>query len=138
MTYDEAFKTLLEDGVIYQPPQDRIFDFVDAVLRYKPKKSFEIYEECVEAGENTFVFLVNLYNNAKSILQYQTCRGGDIEKITGMSSTQVYHAKNKSGVYSDEDLLYFMELIQKCDVAIKSGKIEESIAVPYLLTMFWS
>ena len=26
------------------------------------KKAFEIYEECIDAGENTFVFLVNLYN----------------------------------------------------------------------------
>lgn len=135
---DNAFRILLEEGVIYQSPQDRIFDFVDAVLRYKPKKSFEIYEECIEAGENTFVFLVNLYNNAKNVLQYQTCKGRDVEKTTGMTSQQVYHAKNKGGVYSNDDLLYFMNLIQKCDVAIKRGTIEESIAVPYLLTMFWS
>ena len=137
--YNNSFHTLLDLGVIHINPQDRIFDFVDAVLRYKPKKSFEIYEECVEAGENTFVFLVNLYNNAKNVLQYQLCRNrGDLEKITGMSSTQAYHAKNKSGIYSNDDLLYFMELLQKCDIAIKRGTIDESIAVPYLLTMFWS
>lgn len=135
---NNALDILLESGVIYINPQDRIFDFVDAVLKYKPKKSFEIYEECVEAGESTFVFLVNLYNNAKNVLQYQTCRGRDVEQTTGMSSAQVYHAKNKSGIYSDEDLLYLMELIQKCDVAIKRGSIDEKIAVPYLLTMFWS
>lgn len=135
---NKAFEVMLEGGVIYQSPQDRIFDFVDAVLKYKPKKSFEIYEECIEAGENTFVFLVNLYNNTKNVLQYQTCKGRDVEKTTGMTSQQIYHAKNKSGVYSNDDLLYFMELIQKCDVAIKRGAIEESIAVPYLLTMFWS
>ena len=136
---NNAFEILLNSGVIHVDPQDRIFDFVDAVLRYKPKKSFEIYEECVDAGENTFVFLVNLYNNAKNVLQYQLCRNrGDLEKITGMSSTQAYHAKNKSGIYSNDDLLYFMELLQKCDIAIKRGTIDESIAIPYVLTMFWS
>ena len=136
--HDLSFEQLCGDGVIYQSPQDRIFDFVDAVLNCKPKKSFEIYSECKEFGESTFVMLINLYNNAKRVLQYQTCTSKDIEKATGMTSQQIYHAKNKSGVYSDEDLIYLMKLIQKCDTAIKTGTIEEDIAVPYMLTMFWS
>ena len=135
---NNAFEILLDSGVIHINPQDRIFDFVDAVLNCKPKKSFEIYSECKEFGESTFVMLTNLYNNAKRVLQYQTCTSKDIEKATGMTSQQIYHAKNKSGVYSDEDLIYLMKLIQKCDTAIKTGTIEEDIAVPYMLTMFWS
>lgn len=136
---NNSFELLISNGTIYQPPQDRIFDFVDAVLKYKPKKAFEIYEECVQFGENTFIFLVNLYNNTKNVLQYQLCGGrGDIEKITGMSKTQAYHAEKKSGMYASEDLLYLMRLIQRCDIGIKRGVIDESVAVPYLLTMFWS
>lgn len=134
---DNAFKILLEEGTIYQSPQDRIFDFVEAVLRYKPKKAFEIYNECIEFGESVFVMLANLYNNSKQVLQYQTCSSKDIERITGMTSAQVYHAKNKSGIYSDEDLMYLIKLIQKCDVAIKQGIIEESIVIPYMLVQFW-
>ena len=84
------------------------------------------------------MLLTNLYNNAKQVLQYQTCSGNDVERITGMTSAQVYYAKNKSGVYSNDDLIYFLTLIQKCDVAIKQGIIEESVVIPYLLVRFWS
>lgn len=134
---NEIFKTLLDSGIIYQSPQDRLFDFVDAVLRYKPKKAFEIYEECIESGESVLVLLTNLYNNVKQVLQYQTCSGNDVERVTGMTSAQVYYAKNKSGIYTDDELMYFLTMIQKCDVAIKQGIIEESAVIPYLLVRFW-
>lgn len=136
--FDGVFQKLLESGVIYQSPQDRIFDFVDAVMNNKPKLAFEIYNECIEFGENVFSMLVNLYNSAKQVFQYQSYRGNDIEKATGLSSAQIYHIKNRAGKYSNEDLLYLMKEIQHIDSSIKSGIIEDSTAIPYVLTMLWS
>ena len=57
---NKAFVKLLDDGVIYIPPQDAVFDFVDAVLKYKTKLSFQLLEESYSSGENTLVLLTNL------------------------------------------------------------------------------
>lgn len=135
MTYDEAFEKLLVDGTIYQPPKDAIFDFVDAVLRHEVNKSFELLGECYNIGEATMVMLSVLFNNTKNVLQVQACNNSDIAKSTGLTGWEIKLAKEKLGYYDDDYLVYMLRQIQKIESGIKQGKIDEDIAMQYLLSV---
>ncbi len=138
MTSDRAMKDLLNDGVIYSPPRDAVFMFVDAVLNYKPKLAFSLLEESYACGESTLVLLSNLFNSAKQVLQVQSFSGeGKITESTGLTPFQVKLASGHKNVYSNGDLVYLMRLVRNAEKGIKTGEIEDSMAVPYVLVNLW-
>ena len=134
MTYDKAFEILLKDGTIYQPPYDAIFDLVDAILDRNVNKAFDLLQQAYDVGEATLVMLTVLYNNAKAVLQVQTYQGDSITKATGLTGWQIKNAKPHVGKYLDDDLIYILQLCQKLESGIKTGKIEDEFAMQYLLT----
>ena len=134
---DRALKELLDDGVIHQPPHDAVFDFVDAVLKYKPKKAFKLLQESYESGEATLVLISNLYNSTKQLLQVQSYQGTKLAESTGLTPFQIKLASGRKGYYSSGDLVYFMRKLREVEKGIKVGEIEESIAVPYALVSLW-
>lgn len=131
--FDNFFQMLVGSGTIYQPPKDAIFDFVDSVLKGKVKQSFELLENCYGVGESNIVLLSVLYNNVKQVLQVQSCESNDIAKTTGLTGWQIRNAKDKCGYYSIGDLVYLLKLIRNVEKGIKTGEIEESISVDYVL-----
>lgn len=135
MTYNEAFEKLLIDGTIYQPPKDAIFDFVDAVLRHEVNKSFNLLQECYDVGEATMVMLSVLFNNTKNVLQVQACENSDVAKSTGLSNWDIKLAKEKLGYYDDDYLVYMLRQIQRVESGIKQGKLDEDVAMQYLLAI---
>lgn len=132
--FDTYFKKLVEDGTIYEPPYDAIFDLVDAILDRKVNKAFDLLQQSYAVGEATMVMLSVLYNNAKAVLQVQTYDGNNLSKATGLTGWQIKNAKPHVGVYSNDTLIYKLQLIQKLESGIKTGKIDEEYAMQYLLT----
>ena len=131
---DNAFEHLLYEGTIYQPPKDAIFDFIDAVLDHKVDKAYDLYEQCKAVGEAVMVILTVLYNNAKAVLQVQSCTSSDICKSTGLTSYQVFGAKKHLNKYKNGQLIHIMKMCQQCQEGIVTGKIDEDIVVDYILT----
>lgn len=134
VSFDLVFEWLLKEGAIYQPPKDAIFDFVDAVLDRKVKTSFNLYNQCLAVGEAVMVMISVLYNNAKAVLQVQSCISNDVSKATGLSGWQITNARKHTGKYSNHGLLYIMEQCQKCQQAIVTGVFEEQFVMEYILT----
>lgn len=134
---NEAFEHLVKDGTIYSPPYDAIFDFVDAVLKYKPKLAFRLLRESYDSGEATLVILSNLYNSTKQLLQYQSYKGNDMATATGLTPFQMKLASGRKGIYSCGDLVYFMRKVREVEKGIKTGEIEDAVAVPYVLVCLW-
>lgn len=132
--YNNGFEILITDGTIYQPPQDAIFDFVKAVLQNKPKLAYDLLQNCKDIGESNLALLSVLFNSTKQLLQVQTCESKDIEKTTGLTYWQIKNAKDCIGKYSTNNLIYIMKLIQSTERKIKSGLIEESVAVDYVVS----
>jgi DNA polymerase III delta subunit len=130
---DDCFNELLKQGVIYQPPKDAIFDYVDAVLKHEVNKAFDLLEQCYAVGESTIVLLSVLYTNIKQVLQVQSCKSNDISKSTGLTGWQIKCAKEKMGHYSIGDLVYMLKLVRDTEMRIKTGEIEEQMAVPYVM-----
>lgn len=131
---DIAFEELLQSGVIYQPPKDAIFDFVDAILDCDVNLSFNLYHQCLAVGEATMVMITVLYNNTKAVLQVQTCSSSDVSKATGLTGFQIMNAKKHTGKYSVGDLLFIMNICQECQQGIVTGEIEEEFVMDYILT----
>lgn len=132
VSHDKAFELLSQDGTIYKPSKDAIFDFVDAILN-RSSKCFDLYRQCVEVGEASLVMLTVLYNNVKQTLQIQVCESKDISKTTGLTGWQIQCCKKYVGNYKTKELIRIMKLIRSLEIGIKTGKIEEQLTVPYLL-----
>ena len=129
----DCFRNLVNDGTIYQPPYDAIFDLVAAILDRKVNKAFDLLQQSYAVGEATMVMLSVLYNNAKAVLQVQTYKGDNLSKGTGLTGWQIKNAKPHVRKYSDKELIHMLQMIQKVESGIKTGQIEEEIAMPYLL-----
>ena len=129
---NKAFQILLESGTIYQPPQDKIFDFVGAVLAGKPKLAFTLLQECVDIGEPPLRLLSVLFTNIKHLLQVQSCER-NVEETTGLTSWEIRNVQKYIGVYRNSELVNLMKLIRKAEQGIKSGKLDEEIAMDYVL-----
>ena len=130
---NNVFELLLFDGTIYQPPKDAIFDFVDAILDRDPV-CFELHEQCKAVGEATMVMISVLYNNAKSLLQVQSCSNSDISKSTGLTSWQVNNARKHLNKYRTGELVSMLRLIRECEKGIKTGQYEEQYVMEYIMT----
>lgn len=133
---DEVFEILISQNVIYQPPYDAVFDFVDEVLHRHRSKAFDLYEQCRAIGESTLVMLSVLYTNAKQVLQVQSCKTSDtaqIGKTTGLTAWQIKKAREKLNRYSVGELVYMLKLIHSVEKGIKTGRIEEEYAMQYVL-----
>ena len=131
--YDKAFMQLVEDGVIYEPPYDAIFDFVDAVLKRNIKLAYNLYRQCQDIGESNLTLLSVLQNSAKSTLQVQSCSSKDVASSTGLTGFQIKLAKERCGYYKNRELVNMMRLIQNVERSIKTGEIEESVSIEYVL-----
>ena len=132
--WDLDFKSLLENGVIYQPPKDAIFDFVDAILDCDINLSFNLYHQCLAVGEATMVMITVLYSNAKAVLQVQSCKSDDISKSTGLTGFQIMNAKKHINKRSNRSLIDIMQVCQQCQQDIVTGNIEEEYVMDYILT----
>lgn len=131
--YNSAFQDLLKSGTIYQPPYDAIWDLTDAILDRKVNTAFNLLEKAYAYGEATMVMLSVLYNNAKAVLQVQSYSGSNVSKGTGLTGWQIKNAKKHVGKYRDSELVRMMRIIQQTESGIKTGQIEDEMAMSYLL-----
>ena len=131
--YDIGFIELLKSGTLYKPPKDAIFDFVDAVMNRQEQRAFQLMQESYDSGEATLVMVTVLYNNIKQTLQVQSCKSKEVSKSTGLTGWQIQCVKKYVNKYSIGELIKMMQLVREMEIGIKTGKIEESIAIPYFL-----
>lgn len=130
---NNTFVKLLNDGTIYQPARDAIFMFIDAVFMRQKAKAYSLLQECYDCGEATLVIISNLFTNAKYTLQVQSYRGDNLSQASGLSAFQIRLGKQRMGKYSLDELKSAMEVIRNTEIGIKTGKIEDDVAVKYIL-----
>jgi len=131
---DEAFSRLVEDGTIHRPPTDAIFAFTDAVLRADPYRAYMLLEDCKAIGEPSLRLISVLYTNMKRVLQVQTCASSDVCATTGLSQWDVKCAKKNLGFWGGADLVQFLKVLQAVEKGIKTGEVDDAVAVEYALS----
>lgn len=137
ISQNRAFAELLAEGVIYIPPEDAIFDFVDAVLRNQKVRAFQLLEKSYASGEATLTLLSVLYTSTKQVFQCQTYGGNNLAAATGLTPFQIKLATGRMDKYSDRTLVKFMKHLRELERGIKLGDVDESRAVYLALVQLW-
>lgn len=130
---DDAYEKLLADGVITRPPKDAIFEFTDALLRAQVDLAFRLLEDCKAIGEPALRIITVLYTNFRRVLQYQVSEGKDICAETGLTPFDVKLAKQVAWAWDSSDLVFFLKTLQHIEQGIKTGEVEEGIALDLLM-----
>lgn len=122
----------LIDEIITPYPEDVIFEMVNAVAIKRKKLAYDCLEDLIELKTSPVVILTLLYRNFRSILQVQGYSAYDPLEVaakTGMVIGQVYAVKRIIGVFSMQQLLDILRLLQDADVSIKTGKMSMTMAL---------
>lgn len=133
ITPDGCFEELLNCGVIYQPEEISVFNFVEAFCNRNVKSTLNLEETLRENGNSAINLLGTLYNTMKSIMLIQCCSGSNVSDITGLDNRQIYYAKKYLGKYNTEELVSAVKLIIDTIDGIKNGSIEDIYATRYII-----
>lgn len=129
-TTDEAVDVLFEDGTIYTPPHDAIFDFVGAFLDREPITAFRLLEECYSIGEPPLRLLLVMYNNTRTLLMIQS---SGTTKGLGLNGFQIKNVIDYKGRYANGELVKILKLIREAEKGIKVGTMPAEYSVESIM-----
>jgi DNA polymerase III delta subunit len=135
LDYGATFQHLLQSGVIYQEISVDTFAFSDAVLLRDISKIGKLLADLRKTATSEVMVLALLYGGFRNVLMYQGL-GADKSnpaERTGLSAWQVHSAKEKSGHYSNSELVYELRTIRFAEKGIKTGQLDAEIALEYVL-----
>lgn len=125
--------------VVSREVEDNIFDLVNALIDNDKEKTFKVYNDLILHNvKNTVIlatiaskFLEILYTKSLIKVKYNKF---DIEKFFGYSSGRVYYMIKNANEVTDEALYENIAKLEELDFKIKSGRIDQDLAVRlYLL-----
>ena len=125
---------MVNEKVIYKSPKDVIFNFIDTVCKRQVNDSYSLLNELIAINESPLAIISLLYNNFRAMLLVQSAQGQpEISKVTGLTPWQVKLAKEKGNNYSIAELVNAIKIIRNTEKGIKTGGIEQDMAVDYIL-----
>lgn len=130
---NDAFSILCEQGAIYSEIGDITFELTNAVLGGYPDKAIQKLDEAKRKGEPTLRIISILYDGFRNLVSYNALGKDkkDVGKRTGLTGWQIKQCIDLNGGYSMKELIRNMMLCQKVESGIKTGTIEEEIALEY-------
>ena len=131
--FDRVFLKLDTAGAFHKEISDITFEFIEKVLKRKIKLVFELQKQLHQIDESNIKLLSLLYTGFKTVLLIQSCKSNDICKTTGLQYYQVKYNQDKVNIYSTNELVCILKLIQYIEESIKIGIIDEAISIDYLL-----
>lgn len=130
---DRAFDRAVKEGVVKPDFEVSVFEFVDLVVR-RDKKCLELWDKLVQSGEASVTALSLIFLGFRNVLVAQTDAGGKgVQERTGLAPFLFHKAKENSGHFTNDELENILSLIKGVEQGVKTGKIEEEMAVPYVL-----
>lgn len=132
-TVESAFVEAVNNDIICGVDKDMTFKFTDSVFGRNFYKCFELLYYYDDLKQNPIGILSLLYNNFRNMLLVKACKDLDITQKTGLTAWQVKLAKEKNKGYGIYEIINSMRTIKKVDLGIKTGKIEASQSLTYLV-----
>lgn len=135
LTIDSCFVQLDKQGLFHKEIGDITFELTDAVLGGYPDLAIKKLEEANRKGEPAMMIASILYKGFRNLLAYQGLgnnKKGAMER-TGLTKGELWGCNKNMGGYSLSELRRNMLFCQKVEAGIKMGKVDEDIALDYLV-----
>ena len=132
---NDCFNELDKQGLFHKEIGDITFELTDAVLGGYPEKAIKKLDEAKQKGEPSMMIASILYNGFRNLLAYQGLGGnkkGAVER-TGLSKGDIWRCSKNVGGYSIEEVKRNMLICQNIESGIKTGSVDEDIALEYLV-----
>lgn len=125
------------DLVVIKKIDNNIFELIDAIISKNKKKSFEIYNNMINYGEDVFKIFVSLSNQIRLIYQVKSLKklsNDEITKILNLkNSKQVAAIRYKIDKYTSGELLDYLHKLSIMDEQLKTGKCIDTIIFPVFI-----
>ena len=130
---DHTYDMAVREKLVYTAPKDVIFEFIDAICKRQIPRSYKLLDELKALNESPLGVISLLYTNIRSMLLVQSAGTEDIANRTGLTAWQIKIAKEKGNNYSINELVKALRAIRETEKAIKTGTIEQAMALDYIL-----
>lgn len=127
------------DAVCTVRVSSRIFDMVAAIVGKQPRKAMELYEDLLTLKEPPMRILFLIARQFNQILQVKelAAQGMDRGAIASRLKLQPFvvgKAMNQARAFSRDQILTCVNLCVEAEEAVKSGRLQERLAVELLIT----
>lgn len=128
-TISNLFRESVESDLILSELPDITFDFVNAIASRNVKRLSDLRELAFEAEEPAIKTLSILYTTFRQILGVQESKNFAKE----MNPWQLKKIKALTGIFDESEIIQYMTLIDRTICNIKSGLMDENVAVDYVI-----
>lgn len=132
---NDYFEELDKQGLFHKEIGDITFELTDAVLGGYTELAVKKLDEAKRKGEPSMMIASILYNGFRNLLAYQglgSNKKGAVER-TGLSKGDIWRCSKNVGGYSIEEVKRNMLICQNIESGIKTGSVDEDIALEYLV-----
>ena len=132
---NDCFEELDKQGLFHKEIGDITFELTDAVLGGYTELAIKKLDEAKRKGEPAMMIASILYNGFRNLLAYQglgSNKQGAVER-TGLSKGDIWRCSKNVGGYSIEEVKRNMLICQNIESGIKTGTVDEDIALEYLV-----
>ena len=132
---NDCFEELDKKGLFHKEIGDITFELTDAVLGGYTELAIKKLDEAKRKGEPSMMIASILYNGFRNLLAYQglgSNKQGAVER-TGLSKGDIWRCSKNVGGYSIEEVKRNMLICQNIESGIKTGTVDEDIALEYLV-----
>lgn len=132
---NDCFEELDKQGLFHKEIGDITFELTDAVLGGYTELAIKKLDEAKRKGEPAMMIASILYNGFRNLLAYQglgSNKQGAVER-TGLSKGDIWRCSKNVGGYSIEEVKRNMLICQNIESGIKTGSVDEDIALEYLV-----
>lgn len=134
LTVDSCFNQLDKQGLFHKEIGDITFELTNAVLGGYTDQAIVKLDEAKRKNEPAMMIASILYNGFRNLLAYQGLgknKQGAMER-TGLTKGELYGCSKNIGGYSLSEVKRNMLFCQQVESGIKTGLIDEDIALDYL------
>lgn len=132
---NDCFEELDKQGLFHKEIGDITFELTDAVLGGYTELAIKKLDEAKRKDEPAMMIASILYNGFRNLLAYQglgSNKQGAVER-TGLSKGDIWRCSKNVGGYSIEEVKRNMLICQNIESRIKTGTVDEDIALEYLV-----
>lgn len=132
---NDCFEELDKQGLFHKEIGDITFELTDAVLGGYTELAIKKLDEAKRKCEPAMMIASILYNGFRNLLAYQGLGGnkqGAVER-TGLSKGDIWRCSKNVGGYSIQEVKRNMLICQNIESGIKTGTVDEDIALEYLV-----